>query len=279
MRALLRSEIRARVVGPALAKGRAGGSPNMFNRTLLLSSLTTLAALALMSARPALANEDDEAACEGLGEGSPCVDGDGEAGQCLTEPDDPVLSCEEMDFVVCVGQLEGAACTDGEGVLGACLADPEDGELSCEADEPSEGSGGGPGTGGRDVGGNDAGGGDTGGAGTGGAGTGTGNGGSGGTPHIPNGSGGNSSANKDGDELACASLAEGDACTEEDGDAGFCVPDDSDPNVLECDDDGASSASSSSLGCSTAASGAAGGGAFALLALVAAVGVRRRPRR
>ena len=40
----------------------------------------------------------------------------------------------------------------------------------------------------------------------------------------------------DEDKAACADLQEGDECTRKDGDAGVCVPDDSDP-VLTCEDD------------------------------------------
>lgn len=41
----------------------------------------------------------------------------------------------------------------------------------------------------------------------------------------------------DDDKAACAALEEGDDCTRGDGDPGFCIPDESDPNVLTCDDD------------------------------------------
>jgi hypothetical protein len=63
----------------------------------------------------------------------------------------------------------------------------------------------------------------------------------------------------DADKAACANLEEDDDCTRGDGDPGVCIPDESDPDVLTCDDDssgtgGSGGDDSSSGGCS------AGGG-------------------
>lgn len=93
----------------------------------------------------------------------------------------------------------------------------------------------------------------------------------------------------DDDKAACADKAEGDACTRGDGDAGVCVPDDSDP-VLTCEDDvGSTSGSgstsggsddssddSSSGGCSAAGSPASPAGALALVGLALAAARSRR---
>lgn len=80
---------------------------------------------------------------------------------------------------------------------------------------------------------------------------------------------------REGDEAACEGLVEGDDCTRANGDAGLCQPDDSDPEVLVCDDDGlGSSDGSGSSDCSTAGSSAAGWLALGLVA----VGSRRRIR-
>ncbi|MFN7147283.1 MAG: hypothetical protein ACK4YP_26180, partial [Myxococcota bacterium] len=43
---------------------------------------------------------------------------------------------------------------------------------------------------------------------------------------------------RDGDEEACEGKEAGDPCTRSRGDEGTCQPDDSDPTVLKCDDDG-----------------------------------------
>lgn len=60
------------------------------------------------------------------------------------------------------------------------------------------------------------------------------------------------------DKAACADLEEGDDCTRGDGGPGTCIPDESDADVLTCDDDasgtGGSGGDDSSGGCS------AGGG-------------------
>ena len=40
----------------------------------------------------------------------------------------------------------------------------------------------------------------------------------------------------DANEAACVELSEGDDCVRGDGDAGTCLPDDSDPDVLTCED-------------------------------------------
>ena len=71
----------------------------------------------------------------------------------------------------------------------------------------------------------------------------------------------------DEDKAACADLQEGDACTRKDGDAGVCVPDDSDP-VLTCEDD-----VSDNLGC---AIGSESGGVIGLGVLALILAWRRR---
>ncbi|NUO49401.1 MAG: hypothetical protein HOV80_11150 [Polyangiaceae bacterium] len=85
----------------------------------------------------------------------------------------------------------------------------------------------------------------------------------------------------DADKAACASLEEGDDCTRGDGDPGVCSRDESDANVLTCDDDaigsGSGGSDDGSSGCS--ASGHAEGSiAGVLLALGALLTARaRRP--
>ncbi|HHH28158.1 MAG TPA: hypothetical protein ENK57_07415 [Polyangiaceae bacterium] len=51
------------------------------------------------------------------------------------------------------------------------------------------------------------------------------------------------------DKAACVDLAEGDDCARGDGDPGICIPDESDPNVLTCDDDAAASDAMDGDGC------------------------------
>lgn len=53
---------------------------------------------------------------------------------------------------------------------------------------------------------------------------------------------------KEGDVEACAGLEAGDGCTRADGDPGVCQPDDSDPNVIKCDDDGLGSSGAGASG-------------------------------
>ena len=94
------------------------------------------------------------------------------------------------------------------------------------------------------------------------------------------------------DKDACASLDEGDDCTRGDGGSGVCVPDESDPGVLTCDDDASAGGSGSgddgsgddssggrALACS-ASDGAPSGGAaplaFALGAIALVAWGRRR---
>jgi hypothetical protein len=76
---------------------------------------------------------------------------------------------------------------------------------------------------------------------------------------------------REGDEEACVDLFEGDACTRDDGSEGTCLPDDSDPDVLKCDDDGLSgggtSTSGGSLSCATGGAGALGWLAVSMLLL------------
>jgi hypothetical protein len=80
---------------------------------------------------------------------------------------------------------------------------------------------------------------------------------------------------REGDVEACIDLAEGDDCTRADGDPGICQPDDSDPDVLECDDDAL--ADDAAQGCS--ASGRPLGDASGLVLVGAALGLSRLRRR
>ncbi|MEZ4439570.1 MAG: MYXO-CTERM sorting domain-containing protein [Polyangiaceae bacterium] len=82
----------------------------------------------------------------------------------------------------------------------------------------------------------------------------------------------------DADKAACVDLEEGDDCTRGDGGPGTCIPDESDANVLTCDDDGAGgSGGDDGGGCSV--SGQDPSSALPLLALgLGAVLVRRRRR-
>lgn len=65
----------------------------------------------------------------------------------------------------------------------------------------------------------------------------------------------------DADKAACASLDRGDACIRGNGDPGVCLPDESDPNVLTCEDTGTSSSGASGSNASSGATGANGTGA------------------
>ena len=78
---------------------------------------------------------------------------------------------------------------------------------------------------------------------------------------------------KEGDVEACIDKVEGDDCTRADGDVGVCQPDESDPNVLKCDDD---ALDDSSEGCNT--TGRGGDGAGLLLAAAALFASRFRRR-
>lgn len=72
---------------------------------------------------------------------------------------------------------------------------------------------------------------------------------------------------KDGDEEACVGLQDGDACVRADGDPGVCQPDESDVNILVCDDDGqVGDDSSGGTSCNTGAGAATGWLALSLLA-------------
>ena len=94
------------------------------------------------------------------------------------------------------------------------------------------------------------------------------------------------------DKDACVGLEEDDDCTRGDGSAGTCIPDDSDPGVLSCDDDGSGGSggddgsggsggddSKAGISCSTSP-GAPAPLSFAFFALAAlAVGRRKIWRR
>ncbi|MBK8256992.1 MAG: hypothetical protein IPK82_30495 [Polyangiaceae bacterium] len=83
------------------------------------------------------------------------------------------------------------------------------------------------------------------------------------------------------DKDACVGLEEGDDCTRGDGSAGVCIPDESDPGVLTCDDDTASSGTSGggSGGCSTSSGPASSLAGLVLLGAALAVSRRRRDSR
>lgn len=208
--------------------------------------LTTLCALLVPSF--VVANEADKAACAGLAADAECVDGDGRAGKCIPDDTDPVLTCEELDSYNCIGLAENDACIDGAGEAGACIPDAsDDGALHCEDfATPGDDSGGG-GSGADDSGG----GGDDSGS-------------------------DDSASEREADRIECVDLAEGDSCTESDGDAGACKVDDSDPNVLECDDDAASSSSNASAGCNASGAEGTSSGALLLVGLALAVAGRRQ---
>jgi len=86
----------------------------------------------------------------------------------------------------------------------------------------------------------------------------------------------------DADKAACASLDEGDDCTRGDGDPGVCIPDESDTNVLTCDDDtsgagaGGSGGSDGSSDCSSAGTRGSSGLGFFFAALAGLAVSRRR---
>jgi hypothetical protein len=76
------------------------------------------------------------------------------------------------------------------------------------------------------------------------------------------------------DKDACVGLADGDACKRAGGQAAVCIPDESNPNALTCDDSGAGRSSGGS-GCS-ASGGAADPLTMTLLGLPALVWSRRK---
>jgi MYXO-CTERM domain-containing protein len=208
--------------------------------------LTTLCSL--MAPSVVFANDADKAACAELTVDTDCVDGDGRAGKCISDDTDPVLTCEDLDSYNCIGLSENAACVDAAGQPGACIPDASDaGALHCEdnatpGDDSGEGGSGGDDS---DGGGDDSGSDDT-------------------------------ASEREADRIECAELSEGDSCTESDGDEGACKVDDSDPNVLECDDDAVASSSSASAGCSASGGDATSSGVLLLLGLSLAVAGRRR---
>ncbi|MBK6513174.1 MAG: hypothetical protein IPM79_06930 [Polyangiaceae bacterium] len=90
----------------------------------------------------------------------------------------------------------------------------------------------------------------------------------------------------DADKAACVDLDEGDDCTRGDGGPGVCIPDESDPDVLTCDDDpsedgggGGSSSDSGGAGCAIG-SGPSGAPLLAVVGVaLAAAGLGSRRRR
>ncbi|MDI3286049.1 hypothetical protein [Polyangium sp. 15x6] len=85
------------------------------------------------------------------------------------------------------------------------------------------------------------------------------------------------------DKAACVGLAEGDDCTDGDGRAGYCIPDESDSGVLTCEDlrsDGSGGSGSSNqpiIACSTTP-GVPAPLPLSLLAAAALAWGRRRAR-
>lgn len=59
----------------------------------------------------------------------------------------------------------------------------------------------------------------------------------------------------DADKAACADLDEGDECTRGSGDPGVCIPDESDADVLTCDDDSSGTGGADAGGCSASRGG------------------------
>ena len=80
------------------------------------------------------------------------------------------------------------------------------------------------------------------------------------------------------DKAACANLDEGDACTRGDGDPGTCVPDESDPAVLTCEDEGEGGAAADD-GCSASGQAPAQSGYGSALLLLSMIALRARRSR
>lgn len=84
------------------------------------------------------------------------------------------------------------------------------------------------------------------------------------------------------EDLECDGLSAGDACTDSDGEAGVCKADDDDQGRLECDDDGSAGAGTPSGSSATddggCAIGAGPGSAASLLLALGAVAARARRR-
>ena len=69
-----------------------------------------------MSAAPALANDEDKAACEGLLEGDACIDHNGRDGTCIPDESDPnVLTCESNEDLPDGGTDDTGTGTDDTG--------------------------------------------------------------------------------------------------------------------------------------------------------------------
>ncbi len=168
-------------------------------RTLMLIALGSTV---LSFAREAHANDFDRAACADAQEGDACVRQNGDVATCVPDASDPsVLTCDDEPAGGTGGTGGGGdpAC-DGLMLGDACTR--EDGSAgSCVPDvsDPT-------------------------------------------ALDCEDGVGGSSSSSSSsggdggGSPGACAELGEGDACVREDGSSGTCVPDSSDPSVLECED-------------------------------------------
>ncbi len=209
---------------------------------------STLAILSLLAFSPeARADDADKAACADLENGDDCVRGDGDEGTCVPDDSDPgVLTCEDEAF-----DSMGDSGDDGsDGGNEAACVDLELGEI-CLRNDGQEGT------------------------------------------CVPDdsdpnvleceddsvGSGADDGASGGGsNNAACAFLEEGDACERDDGDPGTCVPDDSDPDMLECEDEAASSSESDNditVSCSVG-DGTAPLGTMSVLVLFGLGAVRRR---
>jgi hypothetical protein len=119
-----------------------------------------LGAALLLAASPALAADEDEVACEGLTEGAPCTEADGETGTCRPDASSGVLECEDADDpaddaedaddvddatddaadrAACEGKSAGDACKEADGEAGVCRVDDDGGTaLECESDDDDD---------------------------------------------------------------------------------------------------------------------------------------------
>jgi uncharacterized protein (TIGR03382 family) len=98
------------------------------------------------TAAPALAADEDAAACEGKAQGDACTDETGEAGNCLPDDQSGTLECEsatdqaedQAEAAACEGKAQGDACTDDDGEAGTCEPD-DDGTGALECEDPDDG--------------------------------------------------------------------------------------------------------------------------------------------
>ncbi len=194
-------------------------------------------------ATDALADDADKRTCANLTEGAACIHHTGDPGVCVPDASDPsVLTCEDTAPGGTSGGGSGAC--DGLSEGDSCAReDGSGGTCVPDASDPGKLEC-------EDHGGTD--------------------------------DGGTSSGGGGGDNDGCADLDEGDACVRKDGRNGVCKPDDSDPGVLECDDDTSPSGDDSgsdddtNLSCSLDAQRSLAG--MTSLPLLVVLGLRRRRR-